>query len=138
MVHARWMRERGVLVANMCMCVLYDGGFWVGQCYTAFKHLLVSGYWQSWWWRGWERRPSSQVDLSSHTSLDTMMIFFMYMLWIHLLLCEEYERRFWAGRCQKKTMGHLMSNWRFQYRFCTLSLCLQRFILANSTISTIG
>ena len=29
-----------------------------------------------------------------------------------IILCEESreERRFWAGRCQKKTMGHLMSN----------------------------
>ena len=47
-----------------------------------FKHLLVSVYWQSWWWFGWGRRPSSQVDLSSHTSLeedDDDEVFHVYM-----------------------------------------------------------
>ena len=65
-----------------------------------FKHLLVSVYWQSWWWFGWGRRPSSQVDLSSHTSLeedDDDDVFHVYMAVVNTFIILWRERTSFLG-----------------------------------------
>ena len=65
-----------------------------------FKHLLVSVYWQSWWWFGWGRRPSSQVDLSSYTSLeenDDDDVFHVYMAVVNTFIILWRERTSFLG-----------------------------------------
>ena len=101
-------------LVSVCVRVLQDGGFWVGQCYS-IQALLVSGYWQPCWWR---LRKTAVFKWIFHLIVPPMMMFFMYMVVVGTFIILWGVRTSFLGwPLSSETMGHLMSNWRFQYRF---------------------